>query len=188
MACARRGDSWLRAVGRILRRPETFLLAVLGLGLMVAGVVLDESALVVSVGPGLLSLAVLLSLVREFKFGIFFAKFREEAREIGFEEYMELQEESLRRLAAELGAGRRSRVFVKDALVGSHEHWEQGEAVFRHHVICLIVHRVLGVDRQGDRYREALHVLVGRGFDTGAIAGFLDVPVERVTKDMADAR
>ena len=188
MACARRGDSWLRAVGRILRRPETFLLAVLGLGLLAAGVVLDQSALVVGVGPGLLSLAVLLSLVREFEFAGISAKFREEAREIGFEEYTGLQEESLRRLAAELGGGRRSKVVVKDALVGSHEHWEQGEAVFRHHVICLIVHRVLEADRQSDRYRQALHVLVGRGFEPGAIAGFLDVPVERVTKDMADAR
>lgn len=184
MACARRGDSWLRAVGRIVRRPETFLLAVLGLGLLVTGVVLDRSALVVGVGPGLLSLAVLLSLVREFKLGAFSATFREQAREVGFEEYAQLQEESLRRLAAELGAGRRSKAVVEDALVDSHEHWEQGEAVFRHHVICLIVHRVLGADRHGDRYREALHVLVGRGFEPAAIAGFLDVPVERVTKDM----
>lgn len=185
MACARRGESWLRGIARVMRRPETALLALLGLGLLVTGVLIDASALVVGVGPGLMSLAVLLSLVEEFKIGVFWAKFRTPDREHSFEEYMELHKPSLRRLAADLGA-RRPAPTVADALTDSYEHWEDGAEAFRRHVLCRIVHKVVGPDPQGEPFRKALRVLVGRGYEPGAIAMFLAVSVDRVQQELAD--
>lgn len=184
MACTRRSEAWTEGITRVLRRPETALLLLLGLGLLITGVVLDESELVVGVGPGLMSLAVLLSLVREFKVGVFSATFREQEREVGYADFVATQSDSLRRLAVDLGAGRGAKAVVADALAAVSVHWDGDLPACRTHAICQIVHDVLGGEREGARYRQALQALLDRGFDAATIAVFVGLPVDRVTDDL----
>lgn len=175
MACTPRGQAWWDGVRLVLRRPETTLLAFLGLAVLCAGVVVDRGDVLWG-GVGIVMVGILLSVLEGFGIGGVKATLRKPAASaFDYPSFVRAQEESLLRLADELGAGAEAAVVVEDATGDAAVHWDKGVETFRTHVLCLIVHRVLGHEREGDAYRRAVAVLRSRGLDDRTVAAVLDV-------------
>jgi len=173
MACTPRGQAWWDGVVLVLRRPETTLLAFLGFAVLTAGVVVDRGDVLWG-GVGVVVVGILLSVLEGFGIGGVKATLRKQESGFDYPSFVAAQSESLVRLAEELGAAD-AEVVVEDATGDAAVHWDKGVETYRTHVLCLIVHRVLGHEREGETYRRTVAVLRSRGLDDRTVAAVLGV-------------
>ncbi|HEX2039308.1 MAG TPA: hypothetical protein VHF47_06205 [Acidimicrobiales bacterium] len=200
MACAGRAATWRHELARVLRRPQTAFLVVVGVAVGVLGVALDQVALIV-LGVLILVLAAFVSVAADFKLagnGLE-VTLRDPDLRAEFDAFVETQRTSLYRLATHL-CGEASAVgLVNEALARSFPDWSGDGVAHRLHLVCLLVRlatggRRIGLlptgegDSQEDLYHRTLLLLRhDQDFDIKHIAAIVGRPPDAVRRDLAEA-
>lgn len=156
MACRRRYEVWRRAWRRSATNARGILLAVVGIALLMAGVVLASESIgltLIWLGVGVLALGIVLPLVVEVAVGpgglTIKQAFRERDAEIEPLVLAENETNSLQRFARLLtGDVERAPVVVEEALARTYRVWTDiPERDLNLHILCALVRVALGAGK-----------------------------------------
>jgi DNA-directed RNA polymerase specialized sigma24 family protein len=155
MACRSTRRAWLHAAGRLIGDVRSWVLALVGIGLFVAGILVSGDKLgvtLVVLGVSIMTLGVLLPLVSEAEIGPGGLKLKKALRDWDgeFEPFVRAESESLQRFAALLSGAPPAQAteFVEEALARGYV-YRTGitSGRFSLYVLCTLVHVILGAER-----------------------------------------